>query len=245
MHDPMTQAFQICLWYRIGKLGNKPWRYWVPIVTVWHVDPEKDGSDDSCGWSYPRCTKEQSDRLKTLAQDEAHDPWFQKEKGKRHHSPTEMETLARQAILLTARVLRVNVTLEQATLWAVEMLNCSYDNIRGDFSFLAGWHSNNPNDTEDSRQYHAEGLFFTCARIILRNKRRWYQHPKYHFWHWKLQMHPLQAFKRWAFSRCQKCGGRFAWGYCPVSTSWDGGPKWFRSERYIEHSDCGNPQRAA
>lgn len=36
MHDPMTVAFEI----------PRPW----PLVTVWHVDPERDGTDDSCDW---------------------------------------------------------------------------------------------------------------------------------------------------------------------------------------------------
>ncbi len=64
MHDPMTVAFQI----------RRPWprkanseaqrardsrlyarRFWFsgwlpPLVTIWHVDPEVGGDDDSCDW---------------------------------------------------------------------------------------------------------------------------------------------------------------------------------------------------
>jgi hypothetical protein len=44
MHDPQTVAHEI----------NWPWRrrngYRSPIVTIWHVDPCRDGTDDSCGW---------------------------------------------------------------------------------------------------------------------------------------------------------------------------------------------------
>ena len=37
MHDPMTVAHEIKVFgYR--------------VATVWHVDPERDGTDDSCGW---------------------------------------------------------------------------------------------------------------------------------------------------------------------------------------------------
>src|ERR1051326_1391909 len=73
-------------------------------------------------------------------------------------------------------------------------------------------------------------------------KVKWYNrflHPKYHFWHWQLQVPALQNLKRWLFSRCGKCGNRFPYGYCPVSTSWDGdGPRWFRGEKHVYHNEC-------
>lgn len=39
---------------------------------------------------------------------------------------------------------------------------------------------------------------------------------RFHVHHWKLQIHPWQNFKRWAFERCAECGGRYSWGYAPV-----------------------------
>ena len=49
MHDPMTVAFEI---RSPIKRKNKffPEGYRQSLVTIWHVDPEKDGTDDSCGW---------------------------------------------------------------------------------------------------------------------------------------------------------------------------------------------------
>jgi hypothetical protein len=45
MFDPLTVAFEIKYpWKGKGRL------YRDPIVTVWHKDPCKDGSDDSCDW---------------------------------------------------------------------------------------------------------------------------------------------------------------------------------------------------
>jgi len=44
MHDPLTLAFQI----------KAPWkdRWGRPsLIDIWHKDPERDGSDDSCDWS--------------------------------------------------------------------------------------------------------------------------------------------------------------------------------------------------
>ena len=72
-----------------------------------------------------------------------------------------------------------------------------------------------------------------------RRDRRWWQHPRFHVHHWGIQIHPLQKFKRWAFSRCTVCGGRFAWGEAPISGAWNStGPLWFRSEVNARHGSC-------
>jgi hypothetical protein len=74
-------------------------------------------------------------------------------------------------------------------------------------------------------------------------RRPWYRHPRWHFWHWQLQIHPVQTFKRWAFTRCASCGGRFPWGTSGWTNSWSGdGPQWFKSERDLHHNDCRNPR---
>ena len=49
----------------------------------------------------------------------------------------------------------------------------------------------------------------------------------------------LLDFKRWLFSRCQKCRKQFSWGYEPVTPQWGNpGPKWFRGEKKVYHSGC-------
>ena len=65
MHDPLTQAFDIRL----------PWpgrAYGIPLVTIWHVDPEKpcrgQRSDDSCGW-FDRRPREYADAVIYLLND--------------------------------------------------------------------------------------------------------------------------------------------------------------------------------
>ncbi len=53
MHDPLTQAFQIKYpWKKWGGKGKSDWErnYREAFITIWHKDPEKGGSDDSCGW---------------------------------------------------------------------------------------------------------------------------------------------------------------------------------------------------
>jgi hypothetical protein len=71
----------------------------------------------------------------------------------------------------------------------------------------------------------------------------WFQLVKRHRWwhvrHWRVQVRAWQSFNRWAWSRCTHCGGRFRWGYSPVSHSWYGtGPRWRRGEEDIYHHEC-------
>lgn len=271
MYDPMTVAFEIRYpWraYRGKKLsgikGASEFErtYRRTFITIWHVDPERRGSDDSCGWFSPPFNKVQREIVTILAQDEAREPWFQSLPAKSNDNPVECESLIRGAYLLVSRCLENRldwrpwrlrkrpVTLEEATKWASVDIHNSIDNYRTMLCFKSGWASNwynegTPNTVEQDkfwRQERAESFFGSIMARILRERRPWYRHPRWHLYHWKFQVEPLLHFKRWAFSRCQKCGGRFAWGYAPVSGQWSGtGPLWFRSEKDVAHSDCRNP----
>ena len=66
MHDPMTQAFEIRqFWRRKNKWGYRP-----SFITIWHVDPERGGSDDSCDWFGRRMTKREHEWAKSLIENE-------------------------------------------------------------------------------------------------------------------------------------------------------------------------------
>ncbi len=91
----------------------------------------------------------------------------------------------------------------------------------------------------DSREHK----WFTELKRIKREwsaRRDFFRIPwRWHFWHYRFQVHPLQQLKRRLFSRCQGCGGRFAYGQEVVGTSWHStGPLWFRSESHIYHDQC-------
>ena len=72
--------------------------------------------------------------------------------------------------------------------------------------------------------------------------RHWWQHPKFHLHHWEVQIHVLQALKRYLFSRCSRCGGRFSWKEATrgqVIGTWHGnGPAWFKNAEKIWHFKC-------
>lgn len=267
MHDPMTVAFEIRYpWnkYRgVEKMRDEFSRnYRASFITIWHNDPEIGGSDDSCGWFTPPLNKIQREIVHTLAADESREPWFMALDAKKNSDPVQCEALVRGAFLLVSRCLENRldwrrwrlrkrpVKLDEATAWASVMVHNSVDNFRGSLAFKSGYHSNwyhepKPNTVEEDkffREREAEEFFGAIMGYILRERRPWYRKPRWHFWHWSFQVHPLQSFKRWAFSRCATCGKGFKWGMTGWTNSWNGtGPLWFRSESDIHHMDCKNP----
>ena len=71
---------------------------------------------------------------------------------------------------------------------------------------------------------------------ILRAEQRWWQHPRWHVWHWRFQVHPWQALRRRYRDKCYRCGQRgFAKGE-------DAMGDW--SETRIWHRRCDNSAAA-
>lgn len=176
MHDPDTVAFEIHLpWYhnfRFSK-SQKPMKIWASFITVWHHDPEKDGSDDSCDWFGHKLSKREIRLVDSLIDNE-------------------------------------------------------YNNLRSFFP-------------DCGTDYHEMKRRITCVFASYKREFKWRWHPRWHFWHWRIQIHPTQQLKRWLFTRCSGCGLRFKWGASVISTSWYGtGPRWFRSERNVYHDKCLN-----
>jgi hypothetical protein len=211
------------------------------MVDIWHVDPESDGSDDSCGWSYVRVPQDIRRELEFAAGCEARDPWLLADVSKRPLSVVDAERKLAHAIVYVARVCKVRCSLKRAERLAGDLIHNQVDNLRSSLCFLPGWHSNYDEDRQADRHRSAHELYIALARILLTRARPWWRHPRWHFWHWKINVAPIQTFKRWAWSRCCKCGGRFTWGYSPVTDQWNGkGPRWFAGEPHVYHSKCGD-----
>lgn len=238
MHDPMTVAFEIPSYE-----FRERFRWFPHLATIWHVDPEKDGSDDSCGWSFPRLTEKQREAISHLAWWEKREPWFQALRSKQMRDPVEAECLMRAVVKAVARAMKIKMAWNEVCEWASEFVHNPASNFRSSLCHLPGWHTNFQEDMESEREECARGLFSGVAAHLLRSRRPWWRHPRWHFWHLRLQVHLLQRLKRWLFSRCCRCGKGFSWGYAPTTCNWHGtGPLWFRSEEGMYHHDCDNPQ---
>lgn len=177
MHDPMTVICDIPNPFLPRYSWGKRWKDRPSLVTLWHVDPEKRGDDDSCDWfNHRRPLTDKEEALQEAMYD--------------------METLL----------------------------------------------DNRPHYPDSPEHKAFQTMKRAVARLLAPPPRAWWKHPRFHLWHWKFQVHLIQHLKRWLFSRCATCGKGFSWGYAPVSSSWNSkGPRWFRSEEYVSHSDCRRP----
>lgn len=230
MHGPMTVAFEI----RVPFTGKKNAaggyiKYPYLLATIWHVDPEADGSDDSCDWfggrKFPDEIKE---KIKGEGEKEW-DYWF----GAR--SLYNAMRFASDVEIIWA------VWSHVAWFFGKKWKDRTTKEINEIFQLTA-----NPTDNIDGSIRDAKAskeglahLFMLVYGCYVRLHRPWYMHPRWHIYHWQIQIQPLNDFKRWAFSRCAHCGKRFPWGYSPTTTNWNSkGPRWFRSEEYVYHSRC-------
>lgn len=229
MHDPMTVAHEIYL----GRKKKKNGHYRSPLITIWHVDPEKDGSDDSCGW-FIRARHIPKELIEKVTKDFEfefkHNNWFN-EGGYPKFSP-----------------MGVTLCMYQLAAWAVFMHfnngNPSDKAHRQFKRFMRKYlydflhFAENPVDS----LYHAITMFYGVEskedRInhfvtvvlsdIMRKLRPWYRHPKWHIHHWKIQFRPWQNFKRRYLDKCCICGKR---GFKSSAYSdWDGTKIW--------HQEC-------
>lgn len=258
MHDPLTVAFEIKKpwfnhkpWPKKFRYGHEkrfnwehrmsekdksgrdkmwPEGYREKFITIWHKDPESDGSDDSCGWSYPKLTKHQIEKLHNVSWGESRNPHFLECMDKEWHgNHGDAVSLYEGMVLLVCRVLRIRVSMDFVRRYAIEAIHtpdcCSRTNV---FCFLPGYHTNNKNDSQEDRQEHFRGILCGVARGVMYSLRPWYKHPRWHFWHWRFQIHAWQTCYRWAFEKCYKCNKGFRWGESVIG-DWSGKRIWHES----------------
>lgn len=205
----MTVAFEIRSPIK-RKSEHFPNGYRNSLITIWHVDPEADGSDDSCGWSSPKLTGTQRKQVKTIA----------KEDYNGYYDPGGNAKVSQLDIIYTlfTRISR-HMFKESIKPKNLNKILMSITNPWDNYSYFV-------KGRIDKEEF--ERLVWLVTRNLLRIKRKWWQHPKWHIHHWKIQIHFAQNFKRWAFSRCCKCGGMFRWGEFPTGHWNSTGPRWFK-----------------
>jgi hypothetical protein len=172
---------------------EKNYKYHDPFITIWHEDPETDGSDDSCGFGRPRIPKYLIEEAKREAKSECAEhglfPFC-----KPRYDPTT--TILGIFNLITWRLFRKDITPKQM----VKMINVCVDPV-----------DNLRHCVETEKQEDVENLFFLCLRFYMKITRPWYKHPRWHIHHWRFQIHPWQKIRRYLFERCEICKKGFRW----------------------------------
>lgn len=230
MHDPRTVAFEIRYpWKKYGNRGQTEFErtYRSSFITIWHNDPESDGSDDSCGWfklarhGNPTVLK----KIKGLFAfdwDASYGGWF---------TEVGMPRLSVQGIV-------VNMFFKAAYAYFGDRRERAMRFIKSNLPEILLFAENNTDSLHDSitnrygsepRERRIEAHAAIIYGWVLRAERHWYQHPRWHIWHWSLQVHPWQQLRRRFWDKCCICGKRgFPKGESAMG-DWGGSRLWHAS----------------
>lgn len=227
MHSPETVAFEIKNPFSRAKYPDS-------IITIWHNDPETDGSDDSCGWFIrPRhCNQDILNEIKKEFDfNFKHNYWFNKEGNQVFSTGGTLLNMYQRAAHI-----HFNYDWDKTTafmrkycfdilFFAENPVDCGGDDITG--KFYKPYNSL----LKPERFERFAGMIYAD---ICRKLRPWYKHPKWHFWHWSIQFHPFQNLKRRYWDKCCKCGKRGFKG--AAFGNWSGDKIWH------EHCDTSAKQ---
>jgi hypothetical protein len=195
MHDPSTVAHEIHGlrgWLskrRRDKADHYDWKdprfaYRDPLITIWHVDPETDGSDDSCGYTFPRTPKALREKAEKIASSEWQFMFGQY--AYKYQQPSAYEIIYATWKMIAWRMFkRRSLTLHEFQEIA-DLAAKPSDNLRT-VVFDA---SHSPEK--------AKRLGVLILRCYIRLHRPWYRHPKWHVRHWRIQIHITQKLKRYS-----------------------------------------------
>lgn len=225
MHDPKTVAHEIYLGSRKKKNG----RYRNPFITIWHVDPENDGTDDSCG-HFIRIRHLPEDLIKKVRSEFTfnfqHNYWF--------------NDGGYPVFSVSGTVLQMYSSAAwQIFMWKdgnnpTKRARRRYKQFMRDYLFDILQFAENPADSLHSsitmkyevekREERIDHFVSVVLSDIMRKLRPWYKHPRWHIHHWEIQFHPWCQLKRRFWDKCCKCGKR---GFTGAAYSdWDGTKIW-------------------
>lgn len=225
MHDPNTLAFDIYLGRKLKKNGH----YRSPIISIWHLDPEKDGSDDSCGWFIRSRHIDPAIIEKVRKEFEfnfKHDYWFNS------GGYPKFSTIGTVINMYSSAAWQIFMYLDN---------NKPTDSARNKWRRFMKKHlwdimyfAENPTDSLYDSIHMKYGVEMATQRIeyftnvitadIFRKLRPWYKHPRWHIHHWRITVPALRSLYRRYIQRCDICHKRF--GTSSVFTDWDGTKHW-------------------
>lgn len=192
MRDPLTVAFEIR-----GLFKNK-FGFRNVLITIWHKDPCKDGTDDSCGWFIRTRHIDPVVVEKVKREFEfnfKHNYWFNEggyPKFSTIGTALEMYSTAAWVIFMHLNNNKPNRKRHKAF-----MKKNMYDIIR---------FAENPTDSigdsinmrwgVEKPEERIRSFTSTITADIYRKLQKWHQHPRWHIHHWQIQFVFWQDFLR-------------------------------------------------
>lgn len=212
MHDPATVAFDIRfpLFPKKHTFPNgEIYKSYPLLVTIWHIDPEIDGTDDSCGFTFPKLTETDKKIIDDILWNEEAMPYFASTSLPAVVVDPNYQYLQQiagdcfayvaEAWSLIAWHKHKRRKLTGGELWrCVNLAANPHDNLRAILT-----------DKDEESIYRARRFICLVMRQYLHYHRPWWRHPRWHIHHWQIQIHFIQNLKRWLFTRCAGCGRRF------------------------------------
>lgn len=112
----------------------------------------------------------------------------------------------------------------------------SCDWFGSNLSKANGWWPGEVDELNALKPEVRDAVMFIWWKFRRKLGRPWYRHPRWHFWHWRIQVHHWQLLRRWIWSRCCVCGGRFRYGESVVG--------WWGGDGYhdIKHCSCSETE---
>lgn len=215
MYDPMTVAHEI-RWPWKNKHGHRE-----SIFTIWHVDPESDGTDDSCGYTRPKITDAERAYIKKVAADQFDQLYSRKaaiREGKDYANVCYNQDTYGVIYWLWRHFSKGKIRWQYGKHLTNRELQYVYQLATNPVDNFQGYKNNTPKEFED--------FVFMVYRAYKAFKRPWYKHPRWHVHHWKIQFRPWQNFRRRYFDKCCICGKRGFKG--SAMGDWDGTKIWHR-----------------
>jgi hypothetical protein len=177
MYDPMTVAHEIKSPFK----KKTPYGiYRKSLITIWHNDPESDGTDDSCGW-FIRSRHVDNEVLEKIKREFnfhlKHNYWWDKS-GQMVFSPIATLLMMYKIAAYSHyknwdRADRfVKKNLANIIIFAENETDCIFS-----FRKIV------------LKASVVEDFANVVYSDIVRKTRPWYKHPRWHIHHWKIQIH--------------------------------------------------------
>lgn len=259
MHDPLTVAFdiRIPLPWKEKSLLKSEGMVWSKyhLATIWHKDPETDGTDDSCGW-FKRARHGDKEVLEKIVKRFEFD-WdrvFQPSKD--DHDPEDGEFISKVyycGLFKPSGDPHFSVSAIALNLFLLAAMEHFKSDGRTNWKRAKKFvrkhlldillFSENPTDSlfdgitrkfekgcgeeygTRAREERIRSMASCIYAWILRAEQPWYRHARWHIHHWRIQIHPIMDVWRWLTRRCCKCGKGFKFRESPIG-DWHGTRIW-------------------
>lgn len=180
MHDPLSVVKD----FKIGEFY---------LLTIWHVDPCTDGTDNSCGWSIRTRHGNLEIRNKIRTEFEynlKNNYWFYHNGAQKFSTVGTLVLMYKTAawIYFERNSKKVNKFLNEHLLDIIHLAENPHDCI-GDII------TNKYNAAHPERMGDLLRLSDIVFSDILTKTRKWYQHPRWHIHHWKIQFTVWRSIK--------------------------------------------------